>query len=64
LFGASVNLAARICAHAGGGQTLVSSTVRDLAIGKGIDFRPMGEIGLKGFPDPVALFEVAWAEST
>lgn len=62
LFGASVNLAARICAHAGGGQTLVSSTVRDLAIGKGIDFRPMGEIGLKGFPDPVPLFEVAWAE--
>lgn len=63
LFGASVNLAARICAHAGGGQTLVSSTVRDLAIGKGIDFLPMGEIGLKGFPDPVALFEVAWADT-
>jgi class 3 adenylate cyclase len=63
LFGASVNLAARICAHAGGGQTLVSGTVRDLAIGKGIDFRPMGEIGLKGFPDPVALYEVAWAVS-
>ena len=63
LFGASVNLAARICAHAAGGQTLVSSTVRDLAIGKGIDFLTRGEIGLKGFPDPVALYEVAWAES-
>ncbi len=62
LFGASVNLAARICAHAGGGQTLASGTVRDLAIGKGIDFRAMGEIGLKGFPDPVSLFEVGWAE--
>jgi class 3 adenylate cyclase len=62
LFGASVNLAARICAHAAGGQTLASSTVRDLAIGKGIDFQGRGAIGLKGFPDPVSLYEVAWAE--
>jgi class 3 adenylate cyclase len=62
LFGASVNLSARICAHAAGGQTLASGTVRDLAIGKGIDFRSMGDIGLKGFPDPVTLFEVAWAD--
>lgn len=61
LFGASVNLAARICAHAEGGQTLASGTVRDLAIGKDIDFRAMGAIGLKGFPDPVPLFEVGWA---
>ena len=58
LFGAAVNLAARICAHAGGGQTLASGTVRDLAIGKGIVFRSMGEIGLKGFPDPVPLYEI------
>lgn len=58
LFGAAVNLAARICAHAGGGQTLASGTVRDLAIGKGIDFRSMGAIGLKGFPDPVPLYEI------
>lgn len=63
LFGAAVNLAARICAHAAGRQTLASSTVRDLAIGKGVDFNSMGAIGLKGFPDPVSLYEVAWAES-
>ena len=60
LFGASVNLAARICAHAEGGQTLVSGTVRDLAIGKEIQFVSQGAIGLKGFPDPVALYEVDW----
>ena len=59
LFGAAVNLAARICAHAAGGQTLVSGPVRDLAIGKGIEFRTMGSIGLKGFPEPVPLYEVA-----
>jgi class 3 adenylate cyclase len=58
IFGASVNLAARICAHAAGGQTLVAGTVRDLAIGKGIDFSDMGEIELKGFPEPVRLFSV------
>ncbi len=61
LFGASVNLAARICAHAAGGQTLASGTVRDLAIGKDIHFRGMGEIGLKGFPEPVPLYEIGWS---
>ena len=64
LFGASVNLAARICAHAGGGQTLASGTVRDLAVGKNIDFIDQGAIGLKGFPDPVPLFEVGWADGS
>ncbi len=60
LFGASVNLAARISAHARGGQTLASGTVRDLAIGKDIRFVDQGSIGLKGFPDPVPLYEVDW----
>ena len=61
LFGASVNLAARICAHAAGGQTLAPGTVKDLAIGKQIEFRGMGEIGLKGFPEPVPLYEIGWS---
>ena len=64
LFGAAVNLAARICAHAKGGQTLASGTVRDLAIGKEIQFNGMGVIGLKGFPDPVPLYEIAWSDPT
>jgi class 3 adenylate cyclase len=59
IYGASVNLAARICAHARGGQTLVAGTVRDLAIGKGIDFIDCGETRLKGFPEPVRLFATA-----
>ncbi len=53
-----MNLAARICAQAAGGQTLVAGTVRDLAIGKGIGFSDIGEIDLKGFPEPVRLFSV------
>lgn len=58
IYGAAVNLAARICAHASGNQTLVSSTVRDLAVGKGYGFLSQGAIALKGFHEPVMLFEV------
>jgi class 3 adenylate cyclase len=58
IYGAAVNLAARICAHAAGGQTLVAGTVRDLVIGKGFGFSDIGETELKGFPEPVRLFSV------
>lgn len=58
LFGAVVNLASRICGHAGPGQVLVSSAVRELSVGKPIVFRDRGPIALKGFDDPIRLFEV------
>lgn len=60
IYGASVNLAARICNHAAGGQILTSSAVRDLSVGKAIDFAERGMIALKGFPEPVRLYEVGW----
>lgn len=59
LFGAAVNLAARICSHAAPDQILVSSAVRELSVGKPFVFRDRGPIALKGFDDPVRLFEVA-----
>jgi class 3 adenylate cyclase len=58
LYGAAVNLAARICDQAHGGQILVSNSVRDLALGKGHEFLNGGSDVFKGFPDPVPLFEV------
>ena len=58
IYGAAVNLAARICSHARGGQTLAAGTIRDLAIGKTFEFEDLGVIALKGFPDPVRLYEV------
>jgi class 3 adenylate cyclase len=58
LYGAAVNLAARICALAHGGQTLVADTVRSLSIGKGHRFTSQGDIKLKGFPEPVSIYEV------
>ncbi len=58
LFGAVVNLASRICGHASAGQILVSSAVRELSVGKQITFEDRGPIALKGFDDPVRLFEI------
>ena len=61
LFGAAVNLAARICGHAAAGQIVVSRAVRDLSIGKPFDYDDLGDVDLKGFQEPERLFAVAWA---
>jgi len=60
LFGAAVNLAARICARARGGQILVADVVRHLAAGKGVNFVDRGRARLKGFRSRFRLFEVPW----
>jgi class 3 adenylate cyclase len=62
LFGTAVNLAARIAAQAEGGEILVANVVRELAAGKGFLFADRGETALRGFEDPVRLFEVRWRE--
>jgi adenylate cyclase len=56
-FGRTVNLAARIAAHAGAGQVLVSQRVADAAPPAGVGFREAGEVELKGFAHPVRLLE-------
>jgi class 3 adenylate cyclase len=53
LFGSTVQLAARLCARAEPGQTLVSNAIAELCIGKAIAFEDMGEAQLKGFARPV-----------
>ncbi len=62
LFGAAVNLASRICGHASPGQILVSGAVRELSVGKPLAFEDRGPIALKGFDDPVRLYEVPLGE--
>jgi class 3 adenylate cyclase len=64
LFGAAVQLAARLCDRAGSGCILVSGAVRDLAIGKRFVFQRRGRLTMKGFDEPINLFEVAWQEPT
>ena len=48
--GIAVHIAARIAARAGDGEVLVSSTVRDLVAGSGLEFADRGESSLKGVP--------------
>ncbi len=62
LFGTAVILAARIAAKAQGGEILASNVVRELTAGKGFLFADRGETELRGFEDPVKLFEVRWRE--
>ncbi len=58
LFGTAVQLAARVCAHAQPGQVLASNVVRELSAGKGFLFSDQGDVVLRGFEDPVRLYEV------
>ena len=60
LFGAAVQLAARVCARAEPGQILASNVVRELAMGKGFLFSDLGEVTMRGFEDPARLYEVRW----
>ena len=62
LFGTAVIMAARIAAKADGGEILASNVVRELVAGKGFLFSDRGETELRGFEDPVKLWEVRWRE--
>jgi class 3 adenylate cyclase/pimeloyl-ACP methyl ester carboxylesterase len=62
LFGTAVQLAARVCAHAEPAQILVPIVVRDLAAGKGFLFSDRGDVVLRGFEEPVRLYEVRWRQ--
>jgi class 3 adenylate cyclase len=60
LFGSTVQLAARLCAHAQPEQILVSNAIAELCLGKGISFEDLGEVPLKGFSSPVRAHAAAW----
>ena len=53
LFGSTVQLAARLCAHADPEQILVSNAVAELCLGKALPFLDLGHVALKGFENPV-----------
>ena len=62
LFGTSVQLARRICDTATPGQILASNVVRELVAGKGFLFADLGETAMRGFEDPIRVYEVRWSE--
>ena len=58
-FGAAVNLAARVCAIARGGEIVATEPVASVAVGRGLaSARPMGTVRLKNVLAPVALYEL------
>ena len=57
--GIAVHIGARVAALAGPGEVLVSSTVKDLVAGSGIEFDEHGEYELKGVPGRWRLYSVA-----
>jgi class 3 adenylate cyclase len=57
--GIAVHIGARVAEHAEPGEVLVSSTVKDLVAGSGIQFRERGVAQLKGVPDEWRLYGVA-----
>ena len=58
LFGAAVQLAARLCAVAAPGDIVVSLVVRELCIGKPFEFCDNGRHELKGMTEPVQTYAI------
>jgi class 3 adenylate cyclase len=58
LAGVAVHIGARVASLANGGEVLVTSTVRDLVTGSGIEFNDSGHHALKGIPGEWQLFAV------
>jgi class 3 adenylate cyclase len=58
LGGLAVHIAARIGSLASPNEVLVSSTVKDLVVGSGIEFLDRGQYELKGVPGSWRLFGV------
>jgi class 3 adenylate cyclase len=56
--GIAVHIGARVASAASAGEVLVSSTVKDLVAGAGIEFGDRGEVELKGVPGEWRLFAV------
>jgi class 3 adenylate cyclase len=61
LFGLAVNLASRVCNACEPGCIFVTSTVRDLAAGKGHQWDDVGEHTFKGFDEPVRVYRLHWS---
>jgi class 3 adenylate cyclase len=56
--GIAVHIGARVVSKAAPGEVLVSSTVRDLVVGSGIEFEDRGTHSLRGAPGDWHLYAV------
>jgi adenylate cyclase len=60
LFGTTVQLAARLCAYAEPDQILVTENMVENYSGEKSLFSEAGQITLKGFAQPVHVYDVKW----
>jgi class 3 adenylate cyclase len=58
LFGSTVQLAARLCAHADPDSILISNAVAELCAGKALRLQSVGRVALKGFDEPLHVHRV------
>jgi len=63
LFGKSVQLAARLCAHAEPGRILIDQIALDHWAGKKLPLSDLGEVTPKGFDHAVRVYEVEWVNA-
>jgi class 3 adenylate cyclase len=56
--GIAVHIGARVAKAAQPGEVLVSSTVKDLVAGSGLEFRERGAAELKGVPGEWRLYSI------
>ena len=62
LFGATIQMAARLCDMADPEQILVSSVVKDLCHEDDFSLFSLGLKKMKGFTEPIEVYEIPWAE--
>jgi len=60
IFGATVQLAARVCAATKPEQILCTESVQSRCRGRADVVQSVGSVPLKGFKDPIPLFEIKW----
>lgn len=63
LYGATVQLAARIVDKAKADKIFASETVRGICTGKPFIFRENGSVSMKGFHHDIPLYEIVWSEN-
>jgi class 3 adenylate cyclase len=62
LFGAAVQLAARLCDSSSASEITTSLAVRELCVGKQFGFESREPVQLKGFPEPTIAYRVTWLD--
>ena len=60
IFGTTVQVAARLAQNAVADQILVSTVVREISVGRDLEFASAGAREFKGVTEPVPVFEAVW----